>query len=136
MSPVHKIRVVAAVAERGGRFLVCRRPAHKRHGGLWEFPGGKLEPGESPQAAARRELAEELGVEVLSCGGRLFVVEDPGSDFVIEFHAVAFRGEPACLEHSELAWASVPALLALELAPSDRRFSLFLRDNGGMGSPR
>ena len=126
MTQDQKIRVVAAVAERDGRFLICRRPAHKRHGGLWEFPGGKLEPGETLQAAVRRELAEELGVEVRSCGGQLFAVDDPGSDFVIEFHPVAFDGEPVCLEHSALTWTTVPAMLLMDLSPSDRRFAQFL----------
>jgi 8-oxo-dGTP pyrophosphatase MutT (NUDIX family) len=56
--------VLAAVIRRQDRYLVCRRPAHKRHGGLWEFPGGKLEPGETLLEAARRELREELGAEV------------------------------------------------------------------------
>jgi len=121
-----KIRVVAAVAERTGRFLVCQRPAGKRHGGLWEFPGGKLEPGECAPDAARRELAEELGVEVLACGDQLFTIDDPGSRFVIEFHPVTFAGEPVCLEHAALAWVSVADLLALDLAPGDRRFVEFL----------
>ncbi len=52
------IRVIAAVIRRGPELLVCRRPAHKRHGGLWEFPGGKCEPGESDADTARRELLE------------------------------------------------------------------------------
>ena len=62
------VRVIAAVVWRGDRLLVCQRPAHKRHGGLWEFPGGKVEAGESDAAAARRELREELGVEVTAVG--------------------------------------------------------------------
>lgn len=122
------IRVVAAVVERGGRFLLCERPADKRHGGLWEFPGGKLEPGETSEEAARRELFEELGVVVSSVGGQLFAIHDPGSEFVIEFHPVAFEGEPLCLEHAALAWVTIPAMLALNLAPSDRRFAQFLKD--------
>ena len=130
---MEKIRVVAAVIERNGRYLVCRRPDHKRHGGLWEFPGGKLEPGESLQAAIHRELAEELGVGVLSCGGQLFAIEDPGSNFVIEFHPVAIAGEPLGLEHSALAWVAVIDLLSMDLAPSDRRFAMFLQQ-GAIGS--
>lgn len=126
-----KIRVVAAVARRGQRYLVARRDPGKRHGGLWEFPGGKLEPGESLQAAVRRELAEELAVEVRSCGEQLFAIADPGSPFIIEFHPVAFEGEPECLEHSELAWVTVAELLRLDLAPSDRRFAEFLDEGIG-----
>ncbi|HEX4934764.1 MAG TPA: NUDIX domain-containing protein [Gemmatimonadaceae bacterium] len=116
------IRVLAAVVARGERYLVCQRPAHKRHGGLWEFPGGKLEPGEGHALAAARELHEELGVAVTHVGTELFGVADPGSPFHIAFVPVAIAGEPACLEHSALLWATPDELRALALAPSDRRF--------------
>lgn len=56
---------------RDGRYLVCRRPAQKRHGGLWEFPGGKIDDGESLLDAARRELAEELSINVIEVGATL-----------------------------------------------------------------
>src|SRR5690242_21147044 len=69
-------RVLAAVVLRYGRYLVCRRPAHKRHGGLWEFPGGKLEPGESLLDAANRELTEELNVSVVSVGEPIYSAHD------------------------------------------------------------
>lgn len=115
-------RVIAAVVRRDGRYLLCRRPAHKRHGGLWEFPGGKLEPGESIVEATRRELAEELGVEVRAVGELLHSAHDPGSAFVIEFHPVEIEGDPRCLEHAALAWVSVGELPAYALAPSDREF--------------
>ena len=120
------IRVVAAVAERSGHFLICRRPADKRHGNLWEFPGGKLEPFETLEAAAHRELAEELGVQLGFVGPQLFAVDDPDSAFTIEFHPVELLGEPMCLEHSALAWVTIPDLLGMDLAPSDRRFAVFL----------
>lgn len=116
-------RVVAAVIERGGRLLLCRRPAGKRHAGLWEFPGGKLLPGESIPEAARRELAEELAVEVLAVGERLFALPDPGSPFVVEFYPVEIAGEPVALEHEALVWARPQDLAALDLAPSDRAFA-------------
>src|SRR5512133_3370515 len=93
------VRVVAAVVRRYGRLLVCQRPAHKRHGGLWEFPGGKLEAGESPLDGARRELQEELDVVVRTVEEDAeFAAGDPGSDFVIEFHAAEIDGDPKCRE--------------------------------------
>lgn len=67
-----KIPVVAAVISRDDRYLVARRPDHKRHGRRWEFPGGKLKPDESKDEGIRRELSEELRLEVVS-------VEDPCS---------------------------------------------------------
>jgi mutator protein MutT len=118
------VRVVAAVIERAGRVLVCERPGHKRHGGLWEFPGGKVEPGESDLAAVERELHEELGVRVTAVGPVLFSSPDPGSDFVIEFHPVEIDGEPQPLEHVRLLWASDADLARLALAPSDLRYAL------------
>ncbi|HSG49130.1 MAG TPA: NUDIX domain-containing protein, partial [Longimicrobiales bacterium] len=60
------IPVIAAVIHRDGRYLVGRRPDDKRHGGLWEFPGGKLDPGESWLEAARRELSEELEMDAMT----------------------------------------------------------------------
>jgi 8-oxo-dGTP diphosphatase len=119
-----KIRVVASVVERAGRLLLCLRPAHKRHGGCWEFPGGKVEPGESDLEAARRELREELDVAVVSVGPVELSVEDPGSPFVIEFLPVEIAGEPVCLEHADLAWVTEAEAAALPLAPSDRQYVL------------
>jgi mutator protein MutT len=117
-----QIRVIASVITRGDRVLVCLRPAKKRHGGLWEFPGGKIEPGESELEAARRELGEELGVRVSSVGVLEFAMVDPGSPFLIEFRSVEIAGEPIALEHEALAWVTQEELLALPLAPSDRRY--------------
>lgn len=116
------VRVLAAVIQDNGRFLVCRRPLHKRHGGLWEFPGGKLEPGESDFDAAHRELREELDVEVTTIGRELYAVNDAGSPFVIAFVEIQVSGTPDCREHMELRWCSPPELTTLELAPSDRLF--------------
>ena len=119
------IRVVASVIEREGKLLVCERPDHKRHGGLWEFPGGKVEPTESNFEAVERELAEELGVRVVNVGPVEFSVADPGSHFFIEFLPVEISGEPQALEHSALAWASEDELLTIALAPSDLKYAQF-----------
>lgn len=120
------MRVLAAVIRRGDRFLVCRRPSHKRHGGLWEFPGGKLESGEDDFAAARRELREELAVEVTTVGTELVAIDDADSPFQIAFVPVAIEGDPTCLEHSAHSWVTIDELPTYELAPSDRRFAAWL----------
>jgi 8-oxo-dGTP diphosphatase len=116
------IRVIAAVVSRGDDLLVCQRPHEKRHGGLWEFPGGKCEPGETDAAAARRELHEELGVEVTEVGDEELVIADPDSPFLIVFAPVRIIGEPTCREHIALRWGRPGELAQLPLAPSDRRF--------------
>src|SRR5262249_15198793 len=67
---------LAAVIERDGRYLVCQRRAHKRHGSLWEFPGGKVEPGESLMQAAFRELQEELGMRATEVGTPVLTVAE------------------------------------------------------------
>lgn len=116
------IQVVAAVIRKGDRLLVGLRPSGKRHGGLWEFPGGKLDEGETALEGAARELREELGVSVLEVSAAQVSFRDPGSPFVIAFHDVRIRGEPRALEHAELRWCRPDELAALPLAPSDARF--------------
>jgi len=123
-----RVRVVAAVIEREGRFLLGLRPEHKRHGGLWEFPGGKVDPGEDADQAARRELDEEMRLEVMTVGSCLLAVEESRSSFVIEFFEVTVRGEPQALEHSELAWHSAEELRGMPLAPADADFVRWLLD--------
>ena len=125
MQTTSTVRVVAAVARRYGRMLVCQRPAHKRHGGLWEFPGGKIEPGESVLEAVRREIAEELGATVTEVGEMEFSFTEPGSEFSIEFYPVEIAGELSCREHTAFAWATPEQLLGLPLAPSDREFAVW-----------
>jgi mutator protein MutT len=122
-------RVVAAVIRAGPQFLACQRPLQKRHGGLWEFPGGKCEPFESDDDAVRRELNEELAVTVTNVGSELFAIADPGSDFLIAFLPVEISGQPECLEHAAILWGTAIELAALPLAPSDRRFIDFLLES-------
>jgi mutator protein MutT len=116
------IRVVAAVIAHGDRLLVCRRPLHKRHGGLWEFPGGKCESGETDAEAVQRELREELGVEVIAIEPPEFTILDVGSHFEIVFVPATIEGTPVCHEHIALHWGRPDELAQLPLAPSDRRF--------------
>ena len=117
-----EIPVVAAVIRNESRVLLGRRPAHKRHGGLWEFPGGKVAPGETDFQAVERELAEELALRVVSVGGVLFESRDPETPFLIRFVEVDATGDPTALEHSEIGWFEPNALQSLPLAPCDARF--------------
>ena len=99
-----QIPVVAAVIVRAETYLICQRPLDKRHGGLWEFPGGKLMDGESPLEGATRELREELELQVQAVGEPLLSLKDPGSEFLIMFCPVEAFGDPKALEHIDLRW--------------------------------
>ena len=115
--------VVAAVLRRGDAVLLCRRPHEKRHGGLWELPGGKVHEGETPEQALARELDEELGLVLVTADAvPVAQFDDPGSAFTIAFHAVAARGEPEAREHLEVRWVEIARADTYDLAPSDRRF--------------
>lgn len=114
------MQVIAVVIRRGSRYLVGQRPAHKHHGGLWEFPGGKLEPGESMAEAASREVREELQATLARIGDVLAVVADDG--IAVHFLEASLADEPCALEHQALRWCGPADLQALPLAPLDRRF--------------
>ena len=124
MRDPHRQLVVAAVLRRGDSVLLCRRPLAKRHGGLWELPGGKVHAGETPEEALARELHEELGLVLTAADPPLARFDDPGSAFTIAFHPVAADGEPEAREHLEVRWVEIARAAAYELAPSDRRFVL------------
>ncbi len=117
------VPVVAAVIRRGDAVLLGLRPAAKRHGLMWEFPGGKVVDGESFAEALSRELEEELRVSVIDVREALFVARDPGSPFEIHFVPVRIAGTPRAVEHEELRWADSTELGALPLAPADARFA-------------
>jgi len=119
--------VVAAVIEKDGRLLLCRRPLHKRHGGLWEFPGGKIEEGESILQAAARELEEELSMQATKSGPPQFSILDEASGYTIQFVKVEAEGDPQLNEHMSLAWVEPSSLYELDLAPSDRAFAEHLK---------
>lgn len=120
--PTQLISVVAAVARRDQEVLVALRSPGKRHGGLWEFPGGKVLEGETLHEAVRRELAEELGVGASRVEDPVFRARDPGSPFLILFIPVQLDGAPRPMEHSALSWRPPSELTGLPLAPSDARF--------------
>ena len=120
--------VVAAVISRAGRFLVGQRPPDKRHGGLWEFPGGKLETGESWHAGAARELGEELGLSLEWMGEQQFEIQDPDSPYRIRFLPVEVSGTVEAREHTAVGWFTPEELAGMPLAPSDAAFVRTLVD--------
>ena len=126
----------AALLDADARVLLAKRPQHSPAGGYWEFPGGKVEPGESPSQAVRRELMEELAVEThLHCLAPLAFAEatDPATDLgrlVLLYVCRVWTGFPRKRWHCELAWASKRQLASYTdtLIPGSRPLLPFLRD--------
>ena len=117
------VRVVAAVLrDERGRVLIAQRPAGKHMGGYWEFPGGKIAPGESSEQALTRELAEELGVSLRRCHPLLQLRHDY-ADRIVEldvFMVDDYCGEPAGLEAQALKWVAAAELGGQALLPADQ----------------
>ncbi len=115
------LRVVAAVIQAGGQVLLSRRPRGTHLGGLWEFPGGKVEAGESDAQALARELREEIDVEV-EVGPLLHRTRHAYPDRIVDlaFYACTLRaGVPRAREVAEVAWHPLSALRHLGLPPAD-----------------
>jgi 8-oxo-dGTP diphosphatase len=125
-----RVRVVAAIIQRGDEYLVGRRAPHKSSAGEWEFPGGKTEPGESEPAALEREILEELGVQirVLRLFDRSVTAVDSASGEVggLEIELACYACElvadspSASTDHDRLEWVSERELAALNWAEPDR----------------
>ena len=113
--------VVAALIWRGERFLACQRPAHKARGLLWEFVGGKVEPGETLEDALVRECREELAVTVVPRD--IFMeVTHVYPDLTVHltlFNADLPEGEPKALEHNDVRWITVNEIDGLQFCPAD-----------------
>lgn len=124
------LEVVAALIQDGDRVLICRRPEGKMCAGCWEFPGGKVEPGETEAEAVRRECMEELGVELDVGSKRAEVVHDyPQRTVHLSLYACRIaRGEPRCLEHSGMRWIAAAQLGEVALCPADARLLRCLRE--------
>lgn len=115
------VEVVAAlIFNAAGQVLATQCPPHK-HGGGWEFPGGKIEAGESPVAAIEREIAEELGVQI-KAGQVLHTVEWDYPTFHLRMHCLVCTweaGEIQLREHTDARWLSLEALHSLDWLPAD-----------------
>jgi 8-oxo-dGTP diphosphatase len=119
--PQRLLRVAAGIVPQDGRYLLQRRPAGTHMAGYWEFPGGKLEEGETPAAALAREMREELGVEI--DGVRpLWVIRHAYDDREVELHFLAARiaaGEPRALQADAIGWYAPEAMPGLPILPAD-----------------
>ena len=116
--------VAAALVDDEGRVLVQQRPAGRMMAGLWEFPGGKVEPGETPEAALIRELAEELGITVEpACLAPAIFASEPLGDrhlLLLLYIARKWQGIPRALDAAALRWERPVALHALDMPPADK----------------
>ena len=116
------LEVVAALIEDGEHVLLCQRPEGKARALLWEFPGGKVEPGESLEAALARELAEELSLSVRN--PRLWRTVEHDYDFrsvrLHFFHITEFSGEPVANDGQAFRWVTPEEALTLPFLEADR----------------
>ena len=113
--------VVAALIWNREKFMICQRPAHKARGLLWEFVGGKVEPGESKEQALIRECQEELDV-TLSVGSVFMDVVHEYPDLMVHltlFNATIAEGEPQRLEHNDIQWITPYEIPNYEFCPAD-----------------
>ena len=129
--------VACALIDRDGRVLLAKRPEGKSMGGLWEFPGGKVADGETPEAALVRELNEELGISTdTSCLSPIaFASEsmnknDDRSDHLLMplYACRKWQGIPVAHEHEKLAWVKPTNFFDYEMPPADRPLAAQLRD--------
>ncbi len=114
--------VVAALIWNKEKFMICRRPPYKARGMMWEFAGGKVEPGESKEQALVRECKEELGVTV-EVGDTFAEVTHTYPDIAVHltlFNARIINGEPRRLEHNDMKWITSAEIPNYEFCPADK----------------
>lgn len=121
MTPPTRILVVGGVIARDGKILAARRGPGRAMAGYWEFPGGKIDPGERPEDALGRELFEELTLKV-SVGEAITTTAydyDFGTVVLSTYWCTIVAGEPTMTEHSDLRWVERDSLASLTWAPAD-----------------
>lgn len=124
--------VVAALIWDGDRFMACQRPTHKARGLLWEFVGGKVEPGETKEQALIRECREELDVS-LSVGDVFMDVTHEYPDLTVHltlFNAKIASGVPKKLEHNDIRWITTAEISTLDFCPADEIILTKLKEEG------
>ena len=128
--------VVAALICEQDRFLICQRPAHKARGLLWEFVGGKVEPGETKEAALIRECREELAV-TLAVDGVFYEVDHIYPDITIHLTLFASRitdGVPQMIEHNDIRWITASEIDAYEFCPADEEILVRIKEAAKAGT--
>ncbi len=125
--------VAGALLDEHGRVLIAARPPGKHMAGRWEFPGGKIADGESPEAALRRELREELGVEIQHCRFEMSLVHAyPDREVELLFHVIeAWSGTPESREGQALRWVPIAALADEDILEADLPFIRTLQRHVG-----
>ena len=124
------VEVVAALIWRGDKFMICQRPANKARGMLWEFVGGKVEPGETKAQALVRECQEELAI-TLSVGTEFMDVVHAYPDITIHltvFNAAIAEGTPQKLEHNDIRWITVDEIPRYAFCPADETILTRIRE--------
>ncbi len=124
--------VTAAVISNGGLVLIARRPSSGLLGGMWEFPGGKVEPGETLAAGLEREIQEELGVSV-QVGSPFGVYQHGYTHFKVTLHAFCcalIDGQPQALQASEIRWVLPGEMTAFPMGKIDRQIARRLNQVG------
>ena len=132
-NPTYLMVVAGAISDGEGRWLMHRRPLDKAHGGLWEFPGGKVEVSEKPTEALVRELREELDIEIdpaaiepVSFAQRDAVDDEPGI-VILLYRVGEFAGTPRAVEGEGIGWFTVAEIDGLERPPLDVELAAKLR---------
>lgn len=123
------IEVTAAIIQNNGKVLICRRNENKRHGGKWEFPGGKIEAGETPETCLAREMLEEFSIRV---SVDAFFAENihnhhRGPVRLLAYYVRWISGKMRLLDHDRTAWVCPSELDTYDLLPADRPFAERLR---------
>ena len=143
-NPTWTLVVAGALTDGRGKWLMHQRPLHKHHGGLWEFPGGKVEVSEKPTESLVRELKEELGIKAVGTDlmPLTFAQSEADSDqksiVILLYRIASWQGEPQALEGEGIGWFTPDEVMELDKPPLDVELAarLFAKEAGlGIAKP-